>query len=222
MSFSMFFYTQKLALTSPTTGGRTVGIVRMRTKATEFVFVCLKWYEYRILFILLCGVKLLKMQRVTSFSMKLKLVKWVQEHWIESVPNGAAATHLTFPACPEASNLTVEMLVQEDSYRESRPVWILLSSFPEIQWFTWVFSWDLKRALKVRFSFLCLTDEQHSRRLNASEIIRLLSVPLFFLLTPFCAHKYDGCLSGFTPKDAHKNSSFWTPRLVIQFYTVPR
>jgi hypothetical protein len=30
-------YPQKLALTSPTSGGRSVGIVRLRTKATEFV-----------------------------------------------------------------------------------------------------------------------------------------------------------------------------------------
>jgi hypothetical protein len=29
----------KLALTSPTCGGRSVGIVRLRTKATEFAFV---------------------------------------------------------------------------------------------------------------------------------------------------------------------------------------
>jgi hypothetical protein len=33
-------YPQKLALTSPTSGGRSVGIVRLRIKATEFV-VCL-------------------------------------------------------------------------------------------------------------------------------------------------------------------------------------
>ena len=32
------FYPQKLALTSPTGGGRSVGIVRVRTKATEFFF----------------------------------------------------------------------------------------------------------------------------------------------------------------------------------------
>jgi hypothetical protein len=31
------FYPQKFALTSPTSGGRSVGIVRSRTKATEFV-----------------------------------------------------------------------------------------------------------------------------------------------------------------------------------------
>ena len=31
-------YPQKLALTSPTGGGRSVGIVRLRTKATEFFF----------------------------------------------------------------------------------------------------------------------------------------------------------------------------------------
>ena len=33
-------YPQKLALTSPTGGGRSVGVVRSRTKATEF-FLCL-------------------------------------------------------------------------------------------------------------------------------------------------------------------------------------
>ena len=32
-------YPQKLALTSPTGGGRSVGIVRLRTKATEFFFL---------------------------------------------------------------------------------------------------------------------------------------------------------------------------------------
>jgi len=31
-------YPQELALTSPTGGGRSVGIVRVRTKATEFFF----------------------------------------------------------------------------------------------------------------------------------------------------------------------------------------
>ena len=33
------FYLQKLALTSLTSGGRSVGIVRVRTKATEFSLV---------------------------------------------------------------------------------------------------------------------------------------------------------------------------------------
>ena len=32
-------YAQKLALTSPTGGGRSVGIVPLRTKATEFFFI---------------------------------------------------------------------------------------------------------------------------------------------------------------------------------------
>jgi hypothetical protein len=31
---------QKLALTSPTSGGRLVGIVRSRTKAMEFMYDC--------------------------------------------------------------------------------------------------------------------------------------------------------------------------------------
>jgi len=34
-------YPQKLALTSPTGGGRSVGIVRLRTEATEFNLVLL-------------------------------------------------------------------------------------------------------------------------------------------------------------------------------------
>ena len=37
-------YPQKLALTSPTGGGRSVGIVRVRTKATEFS-LALVWRE---------------------------------------------------------------------------------------------------------------------------------------------------------------------------------
>ena len=32
-------YSQKLAITSPTGGGRSVGVVRVRTKATEFSLV---------------------------------------------------------------------------------------------------------------------------------------------------------------------------------------
>ena len=41
-------YPQKLALTSPTGGGRSVGIVRVRTKATEFSFSLWDgWYEDR-------------------------------------------------------------------------------------------------------------------------------------------------------------------------------
>ena len=34
-------YPKKLALTSPTGGGRSVGIVRVRTKATEEEYVCI-------------------------------------------------------------------------------------------------------------------------------------------------------------------------------------
>ena len=37
-------YPQKLALTSPTGGGRSVGIVRVRTKATELV-ICIYMYS---------------------------------------------------------------------------------------------------------------------------------------------------------------------------------
>jgi hypothetical protein len=41
-------YPQKLALTSPTSGCRSVGIVRSRTQAKEFVFVvCVSGYAHR-------------------------------------------------------------------------------------------------------------------------------------------------------------------------------
>jgi hypothetical protein len=39
-------YPQKLALTSPTSGGRSVGIVRLRNKSTEFFF----WVQRRSIF----------------------------------------------------------------------------------------------------------------------------------------------------------------------------
>jgi hypothetical protein len=40
-------YPQKLALTSPTSGGRSVGIVRSRTQTTEFVFTFLSRSKFR-------------------------------------------------------------------------------------------------------------------------------------------------------------------------------
>ena len=45
-------YQQKLALTSPTGGGRSVGIVRVRTKATEFVvlFIYIYILENRVVY----------------------------------------------------------------------------------------------------------------------------------------------------------------------------
>jgi hypothetical protein len=42
------FYPQKLALTSSTSGGRSVGIVRSRTQATEFSFILADWYSLLI------------------------------------------------------------------------------------------------------------------------------------------------------------------------------
>jgi hypothetical protein len=38
--YTDILYLQKLALTSPTSGGRSVGIVCLRAKATEFVCRC--------------------------------------------------------------------------------------------------------------------------------------------------------------------------------------
>ena len=49
-------YPQKLALTSPTDGGRSVGMVRSRTKATEFslVYVCILCMYVCILCVYVC------------------------------------------------------------------------------------------------------------------------------------------------------------------------
>ena len=41
-------YPQKLALTPPTGGGRSVGIVRSRTKATEFLVNACETYRLRL------------------------------------------------------------------------------------------------------------------------------------------------------------------------------
>ena len=43
---------QKLALTSPTGGGRSVGIVRSRTKAMEFSLVCSQSHTKHITWIM--------------------------------------------------------------------------------------------------------------------------------------------------------------------------
>jgi hypothetical protein len=39
VDYATHLYPQHLALTSPTSGGRSVGVVRLRNKATEFAFV---------------------------------------------------------------------------------------------------------------------------------------------------------------------------------------
>jgi hypothetical protein len=37
-------YPHKLAMTSPTSGGRSVGIVRLRTQTMEFVYFCVIYF----------------------------------------------------------------------------------------------------------------------------------------------------------------------------------
>ena len=49
-------YPQKLTLTSPTGGGRSVGIVRVRTKATEFSFSYLSFLNSFIPVIILKAI----------------------------------------------------------------------------------------------------------------------------------------------------------------------
>jgi len=56
-------YSQKLALTSPTGGGRSVGIVRSRTKATEFFFLL------KLVSKILCHVFIVMLQKLCLYSM---------------------------------------------------------------------------------------------------------------------------------------------------------
>ena len=49
-------YPQKLALTSPTGGGRSVGIVRSRTKVTEFFFNLRHYIEYTFYFFMMAKI----------------------------------------------------------------------------------------------------------------------------------------------------------------------
>ena len=58
-------YPQKLALTSPTGGGRSVGIVRSRTKTTEF-------NHYSVLYVL-CIVVVINNIKNLVFVMKMQL-----------------------------------------------------------------------------------------------------------------------------------------------------
>jgi hypothetical protein len=44
--YSTPLYSQKLALTSPTSGGRSVGTVRSQIQATEFVLFVICWVEF--------------------------------------------------------------------------------------------------------------------------------------------------------------------------------
>ena len=53
-------YPQKLALTSPTGGGRSVGIVRSRTKATEFSLE-FSMYMYVCMYVYICLITALRM-----------------------------------------------------------------------------------------------------------------------------------------------------------------
>jgi hypothetical protein len=39
---------KKLAITSPTSGGRSVGIVRSRTQAMEFFLLCTVWLQMNV------------------------------------------------------------------------------------------------------------------------------------------------------------------------------
>jgi hypothetical protein len=45
--YATTLYPQKLALTSPTSGGRSGGMVSSRTQTTEFVIVCL-FFNFRV------------------------------------------------------------------------------------------------------------------------------------------------------------------------------
>ena len=58
-------YPQKLALTSPTGGGRSVGIVRSRTKATEFSFSTSGWFIIKKFVTMQCHMNVKRKGKIT-------------------------------------------------------------------------------------------------------------------------------------------------------------
>ena len=106
---------QKLALTSPTGGGRSVGIVRLRTKATEFSFslqrvlkqCAISWY-FKVKLIILHGNKdehrnqsfteLGVHELFLCFGMNNSLVKSAQALWVHfnTCLDRLTAVHLLF------------------------------------------------------------------------------------------------------------------------------
>jgi len=68
-----------LALTSPTGGGRSVGIVRSRTKATEFSLV----YIYIILhFIIVCCGLLTTLWAYQSAMLNCRMIREERGFWL--------------------------------------------------------------------------------------------------------------------------------------------
>jgi hypothetical protein len=63
-------YPQKLAITCSTCGGRSVGIVRLRIKATEFRFLIFRTYKY--LSILLQRVEIMEELRFLKLLWSVK------------------------------------------------------------------------------------------------------------------------------------------------------
>ena len=69
---------QKLALTSPTGGDRSVGIVRVRTEATEFVFclsdvtVLYDWHGQNLLCFAYRCCQLIKLGQIGEFTLTAK------------------------------------------------------------------------------------------------------------------------------------------------------
>jgi hypothetical protein len=68
-------YPQKLVLTSPTNGSRSVGIVRSRTKATEFSFSLVSWSNEWISNLVLNWVK--RQQELIKCKLSMMIKPWV-------------------------------------------------------------------------------------------------------------------------------------------------
>ena len=87
-------YSQKLALTSPTGGGRSVGIVRSRTKATE-VFFNAENADLAVVHLSL-GFERVNVLPLNSGSRKMSLSFWFPYHNFKTAYN--IFSHATCPA----------------------------------------------------------------------------------------------------------------------------
>jgi hypothetical protein len=94
-------YPQKLTLTSPTSAGRSFGILCSRTRTTEFVFVY-------FLFLQCC-------KKVSKLCMKNKVWKWLSKISFYSTRNAYKITSSTILCCN--GNVFTDPLCQTHSYR---------------------------------------------------------------------------------------------------------
>jgi len=116
VQFATLLHPQKLALTSPTGGGRSVGIVRVRTKATEF-FTYYNKSPYLTTYIFVCTS--IKMHR-PALSGHMLLVDERLDRTRTSSPTTLDHWHCLFLGCKRRISLGKEIRFLNQSFTAGR------------------------------------------------------------------------------------------------------